>query len=252
MTIQNIKFLDSISYLPFPLRKRAGAFDLSASKSCYPHYFNTMENLHYVGPIPDLTYYGAYQMGAAERTQFLERYEGQKTEPFDNRRVLEAYCQDDVTVLREACQVFGRKFMAIGNIEVFLESITIASACKRVFRKRFLNPGTIGLIPTAWYTGNVNYSKKTLMWLVYREQTDGCKILHSGNGREYRLPHFPNLSMDGICVETETVHEFFGCLWHGNTCLHFRDVSTACGETLAERYEQTMQRIETNTWAGYQ
>jgi hypothetical protein len=74
--------------------------------------------------------------------------------------------------------------MEIGNIEVFLESITIASACNRVLRKRFLKPATIGLVPTGGYTGNVNYSKKALMWLVYREQTDGCKILHGGNGRE--------------------------------------------------------------------
>jgi len=38
--------------------------------------------------------------------------------------------------------------MEIGNIEVFIESITIASACNKVLRKRFLQPDTIGLIPT--------------------------------------------------------------------------------------------------------
>jgi uncharacterized protein (DUF3084 family) len=58
-------------------------------------------------------------MGAAEREEFLEWYEGQKSELFDNKRVLESYYQDDVTVLRQACQVFRREFMAIGNIEVF-------------------------------------------------------------------------------------------------------------------------------------
>jgi hypothetical protein len=44
--------------------------------------------------------------------------------------------------------VFRREFLAIGNIEVFLESVTIASACNRVLRKRYLKPGTIGYIPT--------------------------------------------------------------------------------------------------------
>jgi hypothetical protein len=148
MTLEHIKFIDSISNLPFPLRKLAGAFGLSASKSWYPHYFNTKDNLNYVGPIPDITYYGADQMGAAERAKFLEWYEGQKSELFDNKRVLESYCQDDVRVLIQACQVFRREFLAIGNIEVFLESITIASACNRVLRNRFLKTGTIGLIPT--------------------------------------------------------------------------------------------------------
>jgi hypothetical protein len=45
-------------------------------------------------------------MSAGERTEFLASYEEQKSEVFDNRRVLESYCQDDVTVLRQACRVF--------------------------------------------------------------------------------------------------------------------------------------------------
>jgi hypothetical protein len=134
------------------------------------------------------------------------------------------------------------------NIEVFLGSITIASACNGVLRKRFLKPGTIGLIPTGGFTGNVNYSKKALMWLVYREKTDGCNILHGGNDRVYRLPDVPNLSVHGFCVETGT----FGCFLYGHTCLHFRDVSKTSVETLAERYDHTMQRLEKITRAGYQ
>jgi hypothetical protein len=87
-------------------------------------------------------------------------------------------------MLRQEYQVFRTEFLAIGNIEMFLESMTIASAFNRLLRKRSLKLGTIGLIPTGGYTDNVNYSKKALMWLVYREQTDGCTILHGGNGRE--------------------------------------------------------------------
>ena len=110
-------------------------------------------------------------MGEGERSEFLEGYEP----PFDNRRVLEQYCQDDVTVLRQACRVFWREFMQIGNLGVFLESITIASACNKVLRKRFMQPDTIGLIPTAVYTFKKNYSKKAMMWLLHIEETDGVK-----------------------------------------------------------------------------
>ena len=38
--------------------------------------------------------------------------------------------------------------MYIGNIEVLLESISIASACNELLRKRYIPPDTIGLIPT--------------------------------------------------------------------------------------------------------
>jgi len=49
----------------------------------------------------------------------------------------------------------------------------------KVLRKRFLKTDTIRLISTGGYSGNVKYSKKALMWLVYRVKTDGCKIYTS-------------------------------------------------------------------------
>jgi hypothetical protein len=124
--MDHLIFLDSFN--PCSLRKLPEAFGLQVSKSWYPHYVNTAENLDYVGSIPDITYYGASEMSKAERRDFLEWYEGQKAEVFNNRHVLESYCQDDVTVLLQACQLFRREFIQIGNIEVFQESITIALA----------------------------------------------------------------------------------------------------------------------------
>jgi len=103
-----------------------------ASKSWYPHYFNTEENLDYVGPIPHISYYGVNEMSKSKRRDLLKWYEGQKSKVFDNRCMLETYCQDDFTVLRQACQVFRQQFMQIGNIEVFLEAIKIVSACNKV------------------------------------------------------------------------------------------------------------------------
>jgi G:T-mismatch repair DNA endonuclease (very short patch repair protein) len=47
------------------------------------------------------------------------------------------------------------------------------------------------------------------------------------------------------------VYEFMGCYYHGHTCQPFRDVTTAVGDTLAERYERTMSRIEQIAGAGY-
>ena len=152
--------------------------------------------------------------------------------------MLEAYCQDDVTVLRQACTVFRREFIEIGNFDVFTESVTIASACNKLLRKRFLKPNTIGLIPTGGYSCNVKQSKKALMWLVHRERTDGCRISHGRNGREFRLPELPNLSVDGYCRETRKVYEFLGCYWHGHTCLPFRDVATMHKDTLRDMNRQ--------------
>jgi len=49
MKIHYIKFLDSVSYMPMPLRKLPDAFGLQASKSWFPHLFKTKANLDYVG-----------------------------------------------------------------------------------------------------------------------------------------------------------------------------------------------------------
>jgi hypothetical protein len=146
MKIEHVLFIDSVSYLPMSLRKLPEAFGLSVTKSWYPHYFNTNTNLNYVGSIPFVSYYGVDEMGISERGEFMTWYEGQKNRVFDNKLFLEKYYQDDVTVLKQACQIFRREFIEIGNIEVFLESFTIASACNKVLRRKFLKPDTIGLI----------------------------------------------------------------------------------------------------------
>jgi len=78
------------------------------------------------------------------------------------------------------------------------------------------------------------------MWLLHMEQTDGCQIQHATNGREYRLPELPHYSVYGFSAETRTLYEFLRCYYHGCTCQPFRDVKTLCGETLAERDEQTL------------
>jgi hypothetical protein len=134
--------------------------------------------------MPDIAYFGADEMKESERRQFMTWYAERREEVFDNRRVLEQYCQDDVTVLREACQIFRRDFMEIGNIDDLVEAITIASACNKVLRKKFLKPFTIGLIPTGGYSCDKNYSKKALMWLLHMQQVDNWHIKHARNGRD--------------------------------------------------------------------
>jgi len=67
-----------------------------------------------------MSQFGADEMGKSERKEFLAWYDTQKDKVFDNRHVFVQYCQDDVTVLRQACQIFRRDFIEIGNVDVFL------------------------------------------------------------------------------------------------------------------------------------
>ena len=114
-------------------------------------------------------------------------------------------------MFRQACRVLRRRFIELGNLDVFMEAITIVSACNKVLRKRLVKPNTIGLIPTGGYSCNVIYSKKALMFLVHRESKDGCRISHGPNGQGFRLPKIPHLSVDVYCHEMNKVYEFNDC-----------------------------------------
>jgi len=63
MKMEHLVFLDSVSFLLCPLRKRPEAFGLTDSKTWYPHLFNTEEYPNYIVPIPDVSYYGVNEMG---------------------------------------------------------------------------------------------------------------------------------------------------------------------------------------------
>ena len=82
------------------------------------------------------------------------------------------------------------------------------------------------------------------MWLLHMIEIEGCKIMHARNGREYRLPELPRFSVDVYCPETRTIYEFLGCFFHGYKCQPFRDHETMNEDTLAERYERIMSRID--------
>ena len=119
MKMENLVFLNSVSFIPCALRKLHEAFGLQATKSWYPHYFCTEENLDHVGPLLDISYYGVDEMSGGERKIFLAWYDTHKSQLFRNKHGLEAYSHDVVAVLRQACRFVRREFLHVGNIEVF-------------------------------------------------------------------------------------------------------------------------------------
>ena len=54
------KFIDSINYFQLKLSALPATFDLPAStkKGYFPHLFSTVENAHYIGPLPSAEFYG--------------------------------------------------------------------------------------------------------------------------------------------------------------------------------------------------
>lgn len=108
MRMEHLISLDSISFLPFALRKLREAFGLKVSIAWYPHYFNTKQNLDHVDKIPNVSYYGAD--GIIARQESCSR--GTKVEGPKSFITGASWNNVNLTSpLREACQVFRREFI---------------------------------------------------------------------------------------------------------------------------------------------
>lgn len=140
------------------------------SKGYYPHYFNTIENFNYVGPIPDPVLYGADSMKGDARTNFLEWYDNEKGKIFDNKAELIKYCQQDVNILRLACLKFQSLLTELTGVDPF-DQITIAGTCMTIFKSNFIKPDLIAIIPANGYRMRENQSFKAFKWLEWLSYT---------------------------------------------------------------------------------
>ena len=208
-----IKFIDSVNFVQNKLAKFPETFGLTEMKKGYfPHFFNIPENQDYVGPIPDVRYYGPDQMMADDRKKFLKWHQDSVDENyvFDFRKELEGYCRSDVDILRRSMLKFREDFITIANIDP-LQYITIASVCMTVYRSKFMPENTIGIIKDI--TKTEAFSKISMNWLKWVSDTQGVYIQHALNGGEHVISKVGKV--DGFCKDTNTAYEFQGCFWHG-------------------------------------
>jgi hypothetical protein len=155
-----------------------------------------------------------------------------------------------VEVLRRCCLKFRDIFIAETTVDPFESSLTIASACNRVFRKLFLKPDTIGIIPFNGYQKDENQSAIALKWIKWISHKDSLYIRHKLNGGEVKIGEY---KVDGYCEQYFRIYEFHGCYWHGcPNCMKKRNQLTGDYFTTAkEAYERTIHRISTLRSAGY-
>ncbi|KAG5885995.1 hypothetical protein JTB14_025389 [Gonioctena quinquepunctata] len=264
MSVGNVKFIDSLNYFPMPLAKLPKAFGLDGVKKGYfPHLFNRAENWHYVGPLPALEY---YDPEAIKYTPTLDKEKDPRKQLiawhkelseqgyiFDFQKELVEYCVSDVDILSRACLKFRELMIKEGGVDPFTEAITLPGACNKIFRRSFLKPETIGLIPKNGYRCRDNQSKIAIQWLVWEEQQRCIKIQHAGRGPEASMA---NMKVDGFCEETNQIFEFHGCYFHGcPKCIKYKRDNFTFEDptaTIESRYEATLAKTECLRALGYE
>jgi hypothetical protein len=96
-------FQDTLLHLTRSLSELGKAFGLEQTKGHFPHLFNTLDNINYIGPIPDKKYFDL-TFSCRNKEDFDEFHHWHDTWEGDwNFRVeREKYCINDVTML---CQI---------------------------------------------------------------------------------------------------------------------------------------------------
>ena len=216
-----IKFIDSINFIPMALARFPKTFGLDElCKGYFPHYFNKDENQEYVGPIPCQEDYGANTMKPEAREKFLTWHQEQveNNYVFDFQQEILNYCRSDVDILAECCKLYREMFMQVTDtthddtgLDPFDSPITIAAYCMQVYRTKFLKKDTIALLPQHQELKR-KQSHEALQWLSYTAEKEGIRMQHHRNGGEKRVGPY---SLDGYCEETHTAYEYQGCYWHG-------------------------------------
>ena len=220
----NIKFIDSLNFIPMGLAKFPKTFGQDElCKGYFPHLFNKDENQNYVGPIPCQDDYGVNFMKPAEREAFIAWHHEQveNNYVFDFRKEIIKYCRSDVDILAKCCLLYREMFRKETDIDPFDKALTIASYCHQVYRTNFLQKDTIGIFSHDRQL-KANQSNTAVKWLSYIMEKEGIHIQHVRNGGEKRVG---NYSLDGYCEETHTAYEFQGCFWHGKDLVMSRILS---------------------------
>jgi len=247
----NVRFVDSINFFGKALRTLPKTFSLpeNVHKGWFPHIFSSKDKLNYVGPMPDVEYYGAGHMKRDELKAFEKWYSAEKAKHtvFNFRDELIKYCEQDVKVLMLSVIKFENLFEELTEVRPFTSTVTIAGACMRVFREKFLRPYTIAIIPHTGYRMANTASQVSLEWLSYQQSLlspeDG-KIIHAGNAREIKIGRY---YVDGFLESKNIVYEFWGCFFHSHIqCYPQRD-----NVEMVRRYEETLNKLRWLEDNGY-
>ncbi|XP_026291679.2 uncharacterized protein LOC113216148 [Frankliniella occidentalis] len=221
MKVKTWKFIDSLMFLPMPLSSMPKAFGLNELKKGYwPYLACKPEYFHYEGPLLDQSYYCVSTMKSKAAVDFHTWYDQQVSDGyvFNFKKDLIDYCISDVTILRQSCHAFRKLFEQCAGFDPMFHCITLSSACMSAYRRNFLPPNKIGLVPDGGYHGRGKQSHAALRWLDFEAHKLGMVIKTVHTDREVsilgrRVDGYVEIPHPDGRIE-KRVYQFHGCYWH--------------------------------------
>lgn len=134
-----ISFVDSLNILDAKLEKLCKDFGVATTKGIFPYNFVNKNNLDYVGPTPDISYYN--------KNVKLDLYNENKVDNWSLRDETLKYLERDLISLLEIIERLQEVLWLDHNIEL-IGNLTISGLAKTKFMKYYLKDSKIPLINT--------------------------------------------------------------------------------------------------------
>ncbi|XP_063773246.1 uncharacterized protein LOC134909855 isoform X1 [Pseudophryne corroboree] len=200
----NIRFIDSLNFLPMCLSRLPKAMGFGGLKGHFPHFINTAANKNYIGAMPDIQHFFMQYMMEPEKVEFKEWYERYKHKSFNFQDELKCYCKENVVILQRACKMFRdavksmteqenvvykkNKLVIVKRYVDPFQLTTLPAVCMAMHRCRFLKDNTLALVPgDNYHKTQKRYSTPAIQWLMYIVHTEGIDIRHELQGGEKKV-----------------------------------------------------------------
>jgi hypothetical protein len=135
----NIKFIDSLCFIPMKLAAFPKTFGLTEfQKGYFPHFFNRAENQDYVGPLPDSKFYDPDGMSTDDREKFYTWYNDlyERQHEFDFQAEILRYCRSDVDIASSTANFSAKsQMLTLSPLVSPLPLLVISSSVKRSSRR---------------------------------------------------------------------------------------------------------------------
>ena len=171
---RHVIFRDSLLHLPSSLRGLTLAFNdgsVEMAKGYYPHLFNTVENIDYVGQIPSREFFDITFScrNEKERNDFLEWYEKNKDQKeWSNRIEKRKYCENDVECLSMVVMNFTKVIFETYGLNPF-KYMTGPSMVHELSKRRLTTLMELGDPKDEGYINKVEEAAKNY-WAILKPQ----------------------------------------------------------------------------------
>ena len=109
------------------------------------------------------------------------------------------------------------------GFDVLSKATSIAGVAMLVYRRCFLKPETISVVPEKGYERHDKASDIAIKLLEWRSKQGDTNIQHAGNGREHQITiDGVTYKVDGYIAEEQRAIEFMGCHYHSHPSISFK------------------------------